>query len=250
MPPYARLADLARTSRLDLRALAAEVRSSQAKVRLEYLKVFPDLSIGMELERGERRALPGRDIGADFARTSIANGAPTAPDIQSRAQRDAERRQEIDLILGPAMSMTLPIFDQNQAQIAKARYQYLQAVRSHERLAISIAQDIRISADRAETASSNVAYYRTELLPQAELNLNFAQDAYGAGQASILALLVAQRSLLEARRDYIVVWSEAASALAELEKTVGVPLEKMAQPATSSSRPIANTTTTNPGDES
>jgi len=215
---------LARTSRLDLRALQSQVQSNEAKIRLEYLKIFPEVSVGVDFERLERRALPGRNIAADTARASIASGELTAPDIQSRAQRRSERRQEIDAILGPALTMTLPIFDQNQAQIAKARYQYLQAVKAQEELEIGVAQDIRTSLDHVQTASTNLEYYRDELLPQAERNLEFAQDAYRVGQTSVLALLEAQRALLQARRDHVNVWTEAASAMAQLEKAVGVPL--------------------------
>ena len=58
------------------------------------------------------------------------------------------------------------------------------------------------------------------------------------------------RVLLEARRDYIGVWSEAASALAALEKAVGVPLHKIGQQAGAASRPADTIATAEPGDDS
>ncbi|MDO8631592.1 MAG: TolC family protein, partial [Phycisphaerales bacterium] len=110
--------ELATNSRLDLQAVDQSVQSLFARMELEKRKVFPDLNIGPFMERPDRRALPGRDVAADFVRSSLANGALTAPDIQSRRERQQERSQEIDFLSGPALSMTLPIFDQNQAQIA------------------------------------------------------------------------------------------------------------------------------------
>ncbi|MBI4582371.1 MAG: TolC family protein [Planctomycetes bacterium] len=232
------LVPAAREHRLDLRALDAGVRSAESKVRLEYLDIFPEVSVGPFLERGERRASPGRDVLADTARASIASGALTAPDIQSRGQRRKERRQEIDAILGPAMTMTLPIFDQNQAQIAKAKYQYEQAVKSFEASYLAIAQDIRMGVERANTASRNVAFYRDELLPQAQRNLDIATSAFNAGGTSILAVLEAQRSFLEARRGLLTARAEAASAWADLELAVGVPLVEMRRTPAPASQPL------------
>ncbi len=221
------LIGLAREVRLDLRALFQHVIAAAASVRLEHLEVFPDVSIGPSAERLERRAAPGRNILADTARSSLASGTPTAPDIQSRAQREEERRQEIEAIIGFALSITLPIWDQNQAQIAKAHYKWLQASRSYEALHLSVAQDIRVAVDTADTASNNLGYYRMELLPQADRNLEFARASYASGQTSLLILLEAQRSLLEARGGYVAIWLDAATALAELENSVGVPLKEM-----------------------
>ena len=224
-PSVETLVETARSRRLDLRALATAVQAAEAKVRLETLKVFPDISVGPFVERGERRALPGRNVAADFARASLASGAPTIPGIQSRSERRAARRQEIDALFGPALSMTLPLFDQNQAQIAKARYQYQQTVKSYEALHLAVAQDIRIVLDQTETAAASAVFYRDEIIPQADRNLEFATASYQAGQASILALLEAQRLLVEAKRGHIQAWLDAATARAALSQTLGVPID-------------------------
>ncbi len=213
----------ARENRLDLRALESRVRARLAAVGLEELKILSDLTLGLAFERGERRGTPGRKVGADFARASIANGALTVPNIASRGQRRAARSQEIDTILGPSLSVTLPIFDQNQAQIAKAQYLYEQELKAYQAVFIQIAQDIRIAADQARTASENAAFYNDELVPQAQRNLEFATVSYSAGQTSILILLEAQRLLLGAKRDYVDSQLAASAAFTELEQVVGAP---------------------------
>ena len=98
--------ELARRNRLDLRALAKAVQARLADIRVEKLKVFPDVSLGLAFERLERRAQPGRDIPADFARASMANGALTLPEIQSPRERQAAESEEVDTILGPSLSLT------------------------------------------------------------------------------------------------------------------------------------------------
>lgn len=215
---------VARDKRLDLKAMRETVRASDESTRLQYASIFPEISVGPFLERMERRAQPGRNIAADFARASIAAGAPTVPDIQTPGERRAEERQEIDSILGPSVTMTLPVFDQNQAQIARARSENAQAVKSYEDLYIGIANDIRIASDRAGVSWSQVAFYRDELIPQAQRNLEYAEASYQAGGADFLTLLQSQRSAIQVRQAYVTAWSAAAIASADLELAVGAPL--------------------------
>lgn len=220
---------LARSSRLDLRALQSAVAAGRQRVAEEYAKIFPDVAIGVYLERTEQRALPGRDIAADTARASIASGQLTAPDIQSRGQRDQERGQEIDVIFGPALNMTLPIFDQNQAQIAKADYAYRAALKDLDALDRQIVQEARRALDQAVTAARLSHFYEGQILPQAQKTLDLASSSYKACKTSILFVLDAQRSLLSTRRLAVTVQQSAATALAELELVVGRPLPVIVQ---------------------
>lgn len=226
----ARIIDLAMTSRLDIQAVRQEVEASRARLDLEYRKVFPDISIGTYLERNERRALPGRNIAADTARASVAAGSLTAPEIQSRGQRNIERNQEIDSIFGPAFSLTLPIFDQNQAQIAKAKYSYEQSLRQLDAFERSLVQQVRQGLDQAETARNVAEYFRSKLLPQAQSNLDLSRESYRAGRASLIVLLDAQRILLSTRREAIAAQRDSSVAVAELERLVSKPIAVILAP--------------------
>lgn len=233
------LFEIARAHRLDLRAARTAAEAAAARMETEIRKVFPDFTIGPYLERNERRALPGRHVPADTARASIANGALTAPEIQSRAQRDRERNQEIDAIFGPAMSMTLPIFDQNQAQIARARFTYEQSVRLIDALERGIFQEIRESLDRARTAAEILDFYQGALLPQASTNLELLRASYEKGATSILLVLDAQRSLLTARRAAVTARQAAATSLAELERVTAQPLAALPSVSVSTTQSAA-----------
>lgn len=222
-----RLVIVARESRLDIRAAEENVIAAEARVRLEYAKVFPNLDIGIDFERGERRAQPGRDIFADTARASIANGGLTAPDIESRSQRAAAKRQEIDYTLGPSLGVTLPIFDQNQAQIARAQFSYQEAQALLEVLDRSIVQETREAVDRALTAWDIANMFDRELLPQGRDTLSISESAYQAGNTPILNVIEAQRSLLEATRARVVALQTAANALVDLERTIARPINEI-----------------------
>jgi cobalt-zinc-cadmium efflux system outer membrane protein len=221
-PDAQRLHDIARKWRLDLRAAEQAVRAAEARLREEHRRVFPTVELGLALERGERpRSDGGRDIFADTARASIANGGLTAPDIEPRSDRDT------DFIIGPSLDVELPIFDQNQAQIAKARFACEQTRKMLQALDRAVTQEIRSAIDRAATAWRVVQIYRDRALPLAQSNLDLSRESYRAGRASFLAVLEAQRFSLEARRSYVSAARTAATTIPELERTVGLPYDKL-----------------------
>ncbi len=217
------IVEIALRNRLDVRAARLELEASRHRIDLEIARILPEFSIGAFDERNERRALPGRNIFADTARASIAAGGLTAPEIQSRAERDQERSQEIDNIFGPAFSLTLPLFDQNQAQIAKARFAYEQQSLQLDAIEREVIQAVRQGVDQAQTARKVAEYFHEKLLPQAQANLDLSRQSYQAGRASLIVLLDAQRILLGTRRDAIVADREAAVAMAELERLTARP---------------------------
>lgn len=242
-----RLVEVARDARLDLRAARDAVSAAEARVELEYVKVFQNVELSFELERNARRALPGRDIAADTARASIANGALTAPDIESRGQRRLARSQEIEAILGPGLSVTLPIFDQNQAQIAKAKLAMQEADALLASLLRTVSQETREAADRATTAWGVARLYEQEVLPQAQTTLELSQSAYQAGQTAILNVIDAQRSLLETRQAYVAALQSAAGAMVDLERATARPATFLLQASGAATQPASTQPAPNPG---
>jgi len=182
---------IAMDARLDLQAYRAAMNAAAVRINFESGKAMGELSVGIS------------------------------------AERPAESGSTV---VGPALTATIPIFDQNQAQISRAEYLYLQAVKSLEAIELGMAQEIRGSADRAATSASMVTFYQSDLLPQAEQNLEFATTAYTSGQASLIAMLEAQRSFLEARTGYIHARRGAAMARSRMEQAVGRPLHEVDSP--------------------
>jgi len=84
-----------------------------------------------------------------------------------------------------------------------------------------------MQADRAATAGSSAAVDRAELLPQAERHLEFARQSCSVGQSNALFLFDAQPSQLDARRGYVETRLELAMALAELGRSVGLPVGEL-----------------------
>lgn len=215
------LLDVALEERFDVRVAWFAVQRAEAALRLECRRFLPDVQLGFAFERGEQRALPGRDILADTARASIAAGQLTAPTIQSRGERNIEKSQIIDAKLGPTLALTLPIFDQNQAQIAKARIRVLQARKDYEARAETVAADILRASAAARAAAEMLTFQQTQGVTQAQATVEGAERRYQAGEEGVLVLIEAQDALVKRRRAYVNSLRDYAVALSQLEGAVG-----------------------------
>jgi cobalt-zinc-cadmium efflux system outer membrane protein len=130
-----------------------------------------------------------------------------------------------DLALGPAINLELPIFDQNQAQIAKAEYRYAQALRRLEGVSAHVAQQVRGAYERYDMAQDTARLYRTELLPLREASLDLARESFAAGKTGFLSVLEAQDRLLATRREYVDRLEAVALSIPDLEAACGRPLD-------------------------
>ncbi len=131
---------------------------------------------------------------------------------------------EIEAVLGPGIALPLPIFDQNQAQIAKAAIQYKQEVSRYEGLVQRIEKDVRIAVASYQAASDTVRFYEAQLIPQLQSSLDTATASYRAAEGSFLNVIEAQRALVVSRSDQNKAQLERLLAADELERAVGGPL--------------------------
>lgn len=219
-----KLVEAALLQRLDAQAAWWELEVAVADIENQRLRLLPSLELGIAGERFERRALPDRDLLADTARASIAAGQLTAPMIESAGQRRKERSQEIEFMLGPSLDVPLPIFDQNQAQIARARLRAQELRERYEETQQRIVEAVRSAVATRRLAEERVARYRDVLLPLQRSNLELAEAAYQTGRESILAVLLAQESLIRARLGYASALRDLAVSAANLERQISGPV--------------------------
>jgi len=232
------LLTLADERRLDLRAAGLALTAAENELERECMNVFPSIVVGIAGERTERRGLADRDILADTARSSIAAGKPTAPSIQSRAQRDQARRQVIDALLGATVAIALPIWDQNQAHIAKARFEVIRRRKLLDAAYDGAARQVKEAFRRAMIAQELAEFFEDEVLPQATQNVEGARSLYRTGEQGVLALLEAQEMLVQQRRRSVSILQDYALARVDLELAVGGRLpEATGTPSGPSSAP-------------
>jgi cobalt-zinc-cadmium efflux system outer membrane protein len=215
----ARLQAIARAERLDLRSMEASVASAEALARLERVRFLRSADLGFAFEMAERRSRGDRKWLAETFYDSLQSGALTPPNLMPR------EAQGIDTIAGPTLSLELPLWDQNQAQIARADRLLEQARQRRDALLVTVAQDIHASLARARTATENATFYRSEFVPTAARNVSLAQEGYRIGRVAFLSLLEAQRAYLATRASELDALQAAALAEIELERATGRPAD-------------------------
>lgn len=219
------LIEVARAHRLDRKAADAVVEASEARVDFERARFLKTLELGISMERNERRSRGDRDWLSETARASAENGSFTLPSLQPREP------QSTDYVAGPTVSMELPLFDQNQAQVARAEYGLLQAIYLRDAIDREIVQDAWAAYTRARSAFETASFIRDELLPLRENGLALAREAYRVGSGTLITVLDAQRRLLEARAGYVDVQAAAGLAGIDLERISGRPFSELAAPS-------------------
>jgi cobalt-zinc-cadmium efflux system outer membrane protein len=142
-----------------------------------------------------------------------------------------EEDDDAMFMAGPSIEAELPIFDQNQAQIARAAYAYQQAARTVDALERAVAQEVRGAVDRTVTAWKLAELYRDGVVPLATSNMALAREAYQTGKVSWLSVLEAQRTLNTSRSRYVEAVRDAATSGARLEQAAGAPLARIAEGA-------------------
>ncbi|MCZ2097250.1 MAG: TolC family protein [Anaerolineae bacterium] len=193
------------------------VAAAWARVGLEKMRFLRSLEVGVSVERSERGTRGDRNWLAETAWASAEAGQLTAPSLQPREPLST------DWVVGPTLGVEVPLFDQNQAQIAKAEYEHQQAQQALEALDRDLVQQAHVALKRAQVAAENARFYRDSYVPLQEESLQLAQEAYRVGRTQLLAVLDVQRGLLEARAGYVAAQADAGIALVQLERVAGSP---------------------------
>ena len=231
------LVEIARGNRLDLKAADAVTQAAEARVAYERARFLRTIDLGISMEREARQSQGDRNWLAETAYASAQAGTLTPPSLQP------EDSQSTEYVTGPTLSMELPFFDQNQAQVARAEFELLQASYLRDAIDREIVQESWAVHTRAKTAFENAVFMRDELLPLRENGLRLAREAYRVGSTTILTVLDSQRRLLEARSGYVDVQAAAGVARIDLERIAGQPfavlsaLPVQAQPQTPGDNP-------------
>lgn len=101
------------------------------------------------------------------------------------------------------VSVPLQIFNKNQGNIAIAQAEYLQSQSDAQQLELNLKQSLFEHWQTWKTAYAEAAHLKTKLLPAADKSFHLAQSAYERGRFTYLEVLDAQRTLIDARNQYL-----------------------------------------------
>jgi len=123
--------------------------------------------------------------------------------------------------MGPEIEIQLPIFDQNQAQIARAEYRLRQAEKELQAKMGLVREEVLSVTERISLARLRANLIRDKLLLIREAAAEYAEKYFEAMQLNMLYLLEARQKLFESKRRLLEALREQRNQEIELEKSLG-----------------------------
>lgn len=189
------LKQLAIGKRPDLKVLEAEKSRGESDIILAQAESIPNLTAGLAIKR-ETAAM---EIGG----------------IESK---------DTGYTIGLKLSMSIPVFDRNQAGVHEAR-----ARRSSTESRLTAAtrnaeREVETAYASFQNAEKVLSLYKSNIIPQLEENLKLTQEAYRLGEVGILAVIQEQKKFFEVSDGYLTALHDRQIAVVKLESAVASDL--------------------------
>lgn len=225
-----------------------QARSELATARKRLAATWGNPTPRFERAEGRMDALPQlprlHDISSRLAAApAIARARSEVDQRHALAQLESSRRiPDITLSLGVKRSeelgrnkaivgvaIPLPLFDRNRGNVLEALRRTDKA--REELSATEVRVDVEVSQayDRLHTALQAVEALQKDILPGAQSAYDAATTGFEFGKFGFLDVLDAQRTLLQAKSQYLHALSEVHRAAADIDRILGEPLHAMNQ---------------------
>lgn len=177
------LMQLALSRRPDLAAMTASVREFEALTSLARREGLPNLRLGALAER-----VPG----------------------------------ESGFRIGPAIGITLPIWNRNQGVVEERRAQVVQAQLQRRAVELRVRTDIETAVRSYRSAVQEAITFETTVRQPAHINSALLETAFRAGKIALPTLLLLRNQLLDAELGYWDAWLARQDALVRLQAATGL----------------------------
>jgi outer membrane protein, heavy metal efflux system len=188
IPPPERLTALL-SQNPDVARWATEMQLRQAVSKLEKAKAFPDPAVGAGWKREGESSRQGWVAG---------------------------------------LSIPIPIFDRNQGGIREAQYGVAQAQEDRRAAEGQAYRDLAEAYQLMATAHAQAEILKTQILPEAQKAFDASIEGYDQGKFGYLEVLDAQRTLFDAKLQWVQILADYYAATANVEALIGQSLESLA----------------------
>lgn len=134
------------------------------------------------------------------------------------SQYSREDRERVNVV---GLSMPLPLFDLNQGNVLAASRRADQARDLRNAVELRLRSDTRSALSQWAMAMAEVNAYDRTILPSARQAVDTATRGFERGKFAFLDVLDAQRTLIEARGQYLDALASASDARAQIERIYG-----------------------------
>ncbi len=124
------------------------------------------------------------------------------------------------------ISIDLPVFDRNQGRIGEAQAQHSKALAEQHATVLRLRTMLSEAYRTLSTTHAAAEGLKNELLPGAELTFEAVSEGYRLGKFDLLDVLDAQRTLAQARAQYLQAQIDHQQSLADVERLIGERLDR------------------------
>jgi len=132
---------------------------------------------------------------------------------------------ESGIDVGPGIQLPIPVFNRNQAGIARAKTELERASWNYLSVKDAIRHEVRESHSKFVEYMGELRSWRENVLPATEQSLEGFKKAFELGDVSLLAVHEQTRQLIAARARQAELAAAAHRARAELERNTGSRLQ-------------------------
>ena len=187
--------------RPDVRAARAEVAVAQAKVRKEQAEGRWDASVNVGYQR--------QDVG--FNLRGLTDSGST------------RQIQDVFHYFGAGLTVTLPVRNRNEGNVAAAHAETTAAERRREFAELIARQEVAAALAQYEAARRTVELYERGVRGVARANVDVVRQSYGLGRGTLLDVIAEQRRYIEVENGYTDVLRQAWDATVDVERAIGGP---------------------------
>jgi cobalt-zinc-cadmium efflux system outer membrane protein len=201
VPDRAEATARAVAERPDVRAMRGEVDVAQARIRKEEAEGRWDASVSVGYQR--------QDVG--FNLRGLTDSGGTRP------------IQDVFHYFGAGLTVTLPVRNRNQGNIAAAKAEADAAERRREFAELVARQEVTATLAQHEAARRALGLYERGVRDVARANLDVVRQGYGLGRGTLLDVIAEQRRYIEIENGYTDVLRQVWDAAVELARAIGTP---------------------------
>ena len=201
---------------------AGTPRFTHAEGRLDMLPPLPspaELAARLDASPGVRQARS--HLAQRQAMLDVEQRRATPDVTVSIGMKRSEELGRNQAIIG--LALPLPLFDRNAGNKLDALRRSDKASDELAAARIAVQTDVAAAIERLATARLDVESLRQDILPGAQSAYDAASKGFEFGKFAFLDVLDAQRTLLQAKNQYLRALTEAQHAAADIERLLGTP---------------------------
>jgi outer membrane protein, heavy metal efflux system len=185
--------------RADLAMARAEAAMARARIRKEEAEGRWDASVNVGYQR--------QDSG--FALNGLTDRGGTRP------------IQDVFHYLGGGVTITLPVRNRNQGNIAAAVAEAQGAERRRESVELMIRQEVAAAFTQLQAAQRSLEIYRRGVLDVARRNLDVVRRTYELGRTPLFEVIAEQRRFIDVEMGYTESLKQVYDAAVDVDRAVG-----------------------------